>query len=315
MNPPPGSAVGTCRLIGLNFDSVRISPSAPLSISLEFWCLNLSHTGPNNNHNPNTLIQVKAAHNTVLTTLLHFPNMSCVIRNVRTAMNLIILPTPSSLPVTYRESRTSLLSLLLEHEQRLLEEAERVRRKQADHYDSDEEAVYGGQETITAQDQKDTWELNLKHFQPALRDRDYTAPASSKDSSPRRCLGDSLVLLVKQTVGKGNIWLLPQAQWEAGETLPQTAARGLTSLPEADFKATFLGNTPCGVYKYKFPKDVRTEGCVGAKVFFFKALLSTGSASQSAGQKESFLWAKKTELQGYLKPAYLEKVNRFILNL
>uniref|UniRef100_A0A674APU2 Large ribosomal subunit protein mL46 n=1 Tax=Salmo trutta TaxID=8032 RepID=A0A674APU2_SALTR len=198
-------------------------------------------------------------------------------------------------------------SLLLEHEQRLLEEAERVRRKQADHYDSDEEAVYGGQETITAQDQKDTWELNLKHFQPALRDRAL--------GSVERCLGDSLVLLVKQTVGKGNIWLLPQAQWEAGETLPQTAARGLTSLPEADFKATFLGNTPCGVYKYKFPKDVRTEGCVGAKVFFFKALLSTGSASQSAGQKESFLWAKKTELQGYLKPAYLEKVNRFILNL
>lgn len=82
-------------------------------------------------------------------------------------------------------------------------------------------------------------------------------------------------------------------------------------IPEADFKATFLGNTPCGVYKYKFPKDVQMEGCVGAKVFFFKALLSAGSA----GQKEPFLWAKKTELQGYLKPAYLEKVNRFILDL
>ncbi|XP_014032195.1 large ribosomal subunit protein mL46 [Salmo salar] len=200
-------------------------------------------------------------------------------------------------------------SLLSEHEQRLLEEAERVRRKQADNYDSDEEeADYGGQETITAQDQEDTWEQNLKHFQPALRDRDVGVPALG---SVERCLGDSLVLLVQQTVAKGNIWLLPQAQWEAGETLRQTAERGLASLPEADFKATFLGNTPCGVYKYKFPKDVQTEGCVGAKVFFFKALLSAGSA----GQKEPFLWAKKTELQGYLKPAYLEKVNRFILDL
>ncbi|XP_031668282.1 39S ribosomal protein L46, mitochondrial-like [Oncorhynchus kisutch] len=141
--------------------------------------------------------------------------------------------------------------------------------------------------------------------------------------SVERCLGDSLVLLVQQTVGKETIWLLPQAQWEAGETLRQTAERGLSSLPEADFKATFLGNTPCGVYRYKFPKEVRTERCVGAKVFFFKAFLSAGSASQkepflsagSASQNEPFLWVKKTELQGYLKPPYLEKVDRFILNL
>ncbi|XP_070986326.1 large ribosomal subunit protein mL46-like [Oncorhynchus clarkii lewisi] len=212
-------------------------------------------------------------------------------------------------------------SLLSDHEQRLLEDSERMTRKQADNYDSDEEeADYGGQETITAQDQEDTWEQKLKHFQPALRDRDV---GGTPLGSVERCLGDSLVLLVQQTVGKETIWLLPQAQWEAGETLRQTAERGLSSLPEADFKATFLGNTPCGVYRYTFPKEVRTERCVGAKVFFFKAFLSAGSASQkehflsagSASQKEPFLWVKKTELQGYLKPAYLEKVDRFILNL
>ncbi|XP_064868589.1 large ribosomal subunit protein mL46-like [Oncorhynchus nerka] len=204
-------------------------------------------------------------------------------------------------------------SLLSDHEQRLLEDSERATRKQADDYDSDEEeADYGGQETITAQDQEDTWEQKLKHFQPALRDRGRRQRGCGTPlGSVERCLGDSLVLLVQQTVGKETIWLLPQAQWEAGETLRQTAERGLSSLPEADFKATFLGNTPCGVYRYTFPKEVRTERCVGAKVFFFKAFLSAGSASQ----EEPFLWVKKTELQGYLKPPYLEKVDRFILNL
>uniref|UniRef100_A0A4W5MCJ5 Large ribosomal subunit protein mL46 n=1 Tax=Hucho hucho TaxID=62062 RepID=A0A4W5MCJ5_9TELE len=148
-----------------------------------------------------------------------------------------------------------------------------------------------------------------------LHDQQVETNSGTALGSVERCLGDSLVLLVQQAVGKENIWLLPQAQWEAGETLRQTAERVLTSLPGADFKATFLGNTPCGVYKYKFPKDVRTARCVGAKVFFFKALLSGGSISQSASQKGAFLWAKKTELQGYLKPAYLEKVRRFILDL
>ncbi|KAL0978012.1 hypothetical protein UPYG_G00164780 [Umbra pygmaea] len=199
-------------------------------------------------------------------------------------------------------------SVLSEHEQKLLEDADRMRRKQADDYDSDEEADYGDQETITAQDQEDAWEQRFRRFHLAPR-------ASGVDGDQRsveRCLANSLVLLTQQTVGENQVWLLPQAQWEAGETLRQTAERALRSLPEADFNATFLGNTPCGFYKYKFPKATRTESCVGVKVFFFKALLL---GNPSANQNRTFLWLKKAELPDYLKPEYLEKVNQFVLDL
>ncbi|KAJ7999386.1 hypothetical protein DPEC_G00193860 [Dallia pectoralis] len=199
-------------------------------------------------------------------------------------------------------------SLLSEHEQRLLEDKERMARKQAEDYDSDEEAEYGDQETITAQDQEDAWEQKRKQFQLAQRFRDL----DGDQQSVQRCLGDSLVLLAQQSLGPGKVWLLPQVPWQPGETLRQTAERALSSLPEADFKATFLGNAPCGVYQYKLPKSVRTESCQGSKVFFFKALLS---GRPSTSQNGPFLWVRKSELPDYLKPAYLEKVNRFILDL
>ncbi|XP_010900169.2 39S ribosomal protein L46, mitochondrial isoform X2 [Esox lucius] len=199
-------------------------------------------------------------------------------------------------------------SLVSEHELRLLEDAERVRRKQAEDYDSDEEAEYGDQETITALDQEDAWEQKLKKFQLAPRVSDL----EDDHQSVGRCLGDSLVLLTEETLGQEKVWLLPQVPWQAGETLRQTAERALNSLPEADFKATFLGSAPCGVYRYKLPKAVRTESCQGAKVFFFKALLS---GHPPPSQNGPFRWVKKSELPDYLKPAYLEKVNRFILDL
>jgi len=50
-------------------------------------------------------------------------------------------------------------------------------------------------------------------------------------SSSERCLSDSLVLLVKKDVGSQKLWLLPQIQWQMGETLRQTAERALASLP------------------------------------------------------------------------------------
>ncbi|XP_066504212.1 39S ribosomal protein L46, mitochondrial [Hoplias malabaricus] len=201
-------------------------------------------------------------------------------------------------------------SMLSDHELRLLEDAERMSRKQEADYDSDEEEDSVGQEIVMAQDLEDTWEQKLKQFQPAPR---TTALDNATLGSVDRCLGNSLVLLLKQEVGSQNLWLLPQLPWENGETLRQTAERALTSLTGPELKATFLGNAPCGFYKYRLPKNIQTESRVGAKVFFFKALLAAGGNLPL--QKDSFAWVRTDELQDYLKPEYLRQVKRFIMNL
>ncbi|XP_034427739.1 39S ribosomal protein L46, mitochondrial isoform X1 [Hippoglossus hippoglossus] len=201
-------------------------------------------------------------------------------------------------------------SLLSDHELRLLEDAERMSRKQSDDYDSDEEDDGRDQDIVLAQDLEDSWEQKLKNFQPAPRVR---ADVDKDLSSVQRCLADSLVLLAEQQVGAGKLWLLPQAPWQEGETLRQTAERALTSLPAAGFNATFLSNAPCGVYKYKLPKAARTDSSEGTKVFFFKAVLS--DIAPTTAINAPFMWLKKSELQRYLKPAYMMKVERFILDL
>ncbi|XP_060116299.1 large ribosomal subunit protein mL46 [Heteronotia binoei] len=198
-------------------------------------------------------------------------------------------------------------SLYSDHEIRCLAEEERMQQKKEMYEDDD-----GGKEILLAQDLEDAWEQKLRKFSPAPRITD--ADKDGDRTSLNRKLDQNLLLLVKQKVGDQEIWLLPQAEWQDGETLRATAERALVELSGRHWEAKFLGNAPCGFYKYKFPQAVQTDTSVGAKVFFFKALLQHSQPSLPKGELDH-VWVSKEELADYLKPKYHSQVSRFLVDL
>ncbi|KAJ1179916.1 hypothetical protein NDU88_005147 [Pleurodeles waltl] len=203
-------------------------------------------------------------------------------------------------------------SLYSDHEIRLMEDEERLRRKMSDDYDSDFDDDDGGKEIVMTQDLEDKWEQKMKQFR--LAPRVTEADAKNDKTSLNRKLDTNLILLVKERLGSEDSWLLPQTHWQQGETMRQTAERALFTVSGGNLQVRFLGNAPCGFYKYRFPKTSRTEDNIGAKVFFFKACLQNGDLATTM-KKENFVWVSKSELQDYLNPAYLSEVSKFILDL
>uniref|UniRef100_A0A8C5MFH1 Large ribosomal subunit protein mL46 n=1 Tax=Leptobrachium leishanense TaxID=445787 RepID=A0A8C5MFH1_9ANUR len=201
-------------------------------------------------------------------------------------------------------------SLYADHELRLLEDEALLRRKLSNTYDSDDEDK--ANEILMGQDLEDLWEQKSRQFKTAPRVTE--ADEKNDKSSLNRKLENNLVLLVKDKLGSEDIWRLPQVEWQCGETMRQTAERALSNLSENRIEAHFLGNAPCGFYKYKFPKSLRTEDMTGAKVFFFKALLKSGDLF-AAKKNGEYVWVSKDELKDYLKPAYLAEVQRFVIEL
>ncbi|KAM4677399.1 large ribosomal subunit protein mL46 [Discoglossus pictus] len=202
-------------------------------------------------------------------------------------------------------------SFYSDHELRLIEDEERIRRKQSDVYDSDEDD--DNKEIVLAQDLEDIWEQKARKFKMAPTSTE--ADEKNDKSSLNRKLENNLVLLVKEKLANEEIWIFPQLEWQSGETMRQTAERALSTLSDnQEIQAHFLGNAPCGFYKYKFPKSVRTEDMVGAKVFFFKAILKSGDLGTKR-KNGDYVWVTKDELKDYLKPAYLSEINRFVIEL
>lgn len=197
-----------------------------------------------------------------------------------------------------------------DHEIRKLEEEEQLRRRKESLHDDDNEGL--GRTVVMAQDLEEKWEQKLLQFSPAPRVTD--ADKKNDRTSLNRKLDSNLMLLVKQKIGNQELWLLPQVEWQPGETLRSTVERAMATFLGDHIQAKILGNAPYGIYKYKFPRAIRTEDNVGAKVFFYKAFLQSSDLSQ-AELKKDYLWVTKDELGDYLKSEYLKKVNRFLLDL
>ncbi|KAK2090538.1 39S ribosomal protein L46, mitochondrial [Saguinus oedipus] len=222
-------------------------------------------------------------------------------------------PLVSKLLTPLQEEMASLLqqieiekSLYSDHELRALDENKRLEKKKADLYDEEDE-----QDILLVQDLEDMWEQRFVQFK--LGARITEADEKNDRTSLNRKLDGNLVLLGREKLGDEDVWMLPQAEWQLGETLRGTAERTLATLSENNMEAKFLGNAPCGHYKFKFPQATRTESNLGAKVFF-KALLLSGDFSQT-GKKGQHVWVTKDELSDYLKPKYLAQVRRFLLEL
>lgn len=195
-------------------------------------------------------------------------------------------------------------SLLSNHELRYKEDKKIAAKKLEEVELKEEEAA-----RKTTAEFEDSWELEYNAFTPAPR---ISGADKSNDlKSLNRCLQSRLVLLVKQKIGAKEVWVMPQGKHQHGESMRQTAERILHQHC-GKVKGAFLGNAPCGFYKYKYP--VQSDS-FGAKVFFFKAFHEDGNISEMSSEITDFSWLTKQELSQYLSQVYLESVNKFFIDL
>ncbi|XP_019389291.1 PREDICTED: 39S ribosomal protein L46, mitochondrial [Crocodylus porosus] len=207
---------------------------------------------------------------------------------------------------------------------RLMQQLETERSRLSDHevrHQAEEEQLrhpkdrgddLASSSVVLARDLEEVWEDRFQkaELSPRLTDADK----NNDRTSLNRKLDSNLTLLVKQKVGDQELWLLPQMEWQSGETLRNTAERALVSFLGNRIQAKFLGNAPCGLYKYKYPRAISTEDSMGAKVFFFKALLQSSHLSKEES-KADCVWVTKSEMEDYLKPEYLKQISRFVVDL
>lgn len=162
----------------------------------------------------------------------------------------------------------------------------------------------------SAQDFEDASAEELKNFKFA--DTKTEADESNNTKSNDRHLDRNLLLLVKETIGKNPVWVLPQGERQEGETLRQTAERILREKCGPELKADFFGNAPIGFYKYKYPKLSRSKS-IGAKIFFFKAQFKKGNVKPDSKSLIDFQWATRKELQ-VLQSDYSKSVLMFLVD-
>lgn len=167
----------------------------------------------------------------------------------------------------------------------------------------------------TAQDFEDAAIEEYSNF--AYESRLTEADRMHDLQSLERKLDRHLLLVFQEKQGDQKVWIMPQGLRMDGETMLQTAERVLKEKCGADLMVHFYGNAPCGVYKYKYPKNLVGNGenaSVGAKVFFFKAQYIAGHLEHNKLKHEEFKWLGREELMTSLPEEYCRNVSQFLID-
>lgn len=156
-------------------------------------------------------------------------------------------------------------------------------------------------------------EASNKEFESfRVASRTTLADVNNDLKSLNRKLDSHLLLLINEKHGNKKQWMLPQGIRKESENMRETAERIVEEKFGKSLNVFFLGNAPCGFYKYKYPDYLRT-GSLGVKVFFFKAIYLSGQIENKSD--EDFVWATRPELPKLLKnDKYYKKVSLFLID-
>ncbi|XP_013414396.1 39S ribosomal protein L46, mitochondrial [Lingula anatina] len=189
-----------------------------------------------------------------------------------------------------------------------MKKQERI-KKGLQEVDEEEEAVH---RRILSSDLEKAWAKELAFFTPAGRLTD--ADARNDLQSLERKLDRSLFLILQHKIDNTTKWLFPYSAVKRNEDMKQAAGRALGASCGPNLQAVIIGNAPCGFFKFKYPKELRSD-IVGAKVFFFHAFFSGGQFSQENPDVTDYRWVTKDELKDFLQPRYCNRVSRFLMDI
>ncbi|XP_029647822.1 39S ribosomal protein L46, mitochondrial isoform X3 [Octopus sinensis] len=221
------------------------------------------------------------------------------------------LPTLSTTSSEFEQNYGKMLkteevekSSLSDHELRFKED-EKILKTQKEGVKEEEETA-----RKTTAEFEDLWEAEFNSFQfpSQLTEADKKGDTRSLQ---RKC-DAKLILLAKQKLGSKEFWILPQGVHQQGESMRETAERVLRELCGEEINGIFLGNAPCGFYKYKYPPNHEN---VGAKVFFFRAHHRTGNVSSKSEDLIDFSWLTKQEIADKTPSEYFKAIDQFIVDL
>ena len=135
-------------------------------------------------------------------------------------------------------------------------------------------------------------------FEPAPRvtKADHDNDRHSLD----RKLPESLFLVVKRN-RSNNSWQFPQGKLLDTEDNLRSAAERVLDRAVGKTKRYFISNAPIGHFCYAYPPEMQQQRKqFGAKVFFYRAQLITGSVKLETRLYTDYAWVARSELAEYL---------------